>query len=80
MRDNLGCSLEEFKSHLESKWTEGMTWDNYGKGKGTWNIDHIKPCKSFDFTNPEEQRACFHYTNTQPMWGDENTRKGCKVI
>lgn len=25
----LGCSVEELRDHLESQWTEGMSWDNY---------------------------------------------------
>ena len=36
----IGCSLDGLKLYLESKFTEGMTWDNYGE----WHIDHIKPC------------------------------------
>jgi hypothetical protein len=79
MKEMLGCTLEEFKNHLESKWTEGMNWSNYGKGKGRWNIDHIVPCASFDFTNSENQRACFHFSNTQPMWGGDNSRKGKSI-
>lgn len=71
----LGCSIEEVKSHLESQFTEGMTWDNYGK----WHIDHIIPCASFDLTDPEQQKKCFHYTNLQPLWATENISKGAKL-
>ena len=49
----LGCSLAEFCKHLESKWQPGMSWDNYGSSG--WHIDHIRPCASFDMSNPEEQ-------------------------
>jgi hypothetical protein len=62
----LGCSINEFKQYLESKFTKGMTWENYGKNG--WHIDHIKPCDSFDLTLPDEQKKCFHYTNLQPLW------------
>ena len=49
-----------------------MAWDNYGtgqNGKGTqeWQIDHIKPCASFDLSKESEQKKCFHYTNLQPL-------------
>ena len=67
----VGCTLERLKSHLECTFKEGMTWDNYGK----WHIDHIFPCVSFDISNDVERRACFHYTNLQALWGDENCRK-----
>ena len=70
-----GCSLEKLKQHLESQFTEGMTWDN----KGDWHVDHIKPCASFDLTNPEEQKKCFHYTNLQPLWALDNMKKGAKL-
>ena len=70
----LGCTVEELRAHLEAQFKPGMTWENYGE----WHIDHIRPCASFDLTDPEQQRACFHYTNLQPLWAQENIRKGAK--
>ncbi len=72
----LGCSVEFLKQHLEKQFTEGMTWDNHRLGG--WEIDHIKPCAKFDLAKPEEQRACFHYTNLQPLWAVENLKKSDK--
>jgi hypothetical protein len=48
-----------------------MTWDNYGE----WHIDHITPLK---YNNPslEEVIERLHYTNTQPLWAEENLSKG----
>lgn len=71
----LGCDLETVRNHLESKFTKGMNWDNYGQ----WHIDHIKPCASFDLSDPEQQRKCFHYTNLQPLWAEDNMKKRDKV-
>lgn len=70
----LGCSIPEFKAHIERQWTDGMCWMNYGRGG--WEIDHIKPCASFDLTDPEQQKICFHYSNTRPLWGIQNRSKG----
>ena len=53
----LGCSLVEFRAYLESQFTTGMTWEN----KGTWHIDHRRPCASFDFTAPEQDGALLAY-------------------
>jgi len=69
----LGCSVEFLKKHLESKFKSGMTWDNHGFHG--WHIDHIRPCSSFDLLKPEEQAKCFHYTNLQPLWAEENLKK-----
>lgn len=74
----LGCSIEEFKKHLEKQFTKDMSWDNYGYYG--WHIDHIKPCDSFDLTIEEEQRKCFHYSNMQPLWAKDNLSKSNKII
>lgn len=72
----LGCSLEEFKICIEAAWLPGMSWENYGFYG--WHLDHIRPCASFDLTDPEQQRVCFHYMNFQPLWAADNLRKGAK--
>ena len=74
----LGCSGDFLKQHLESKFTEGMTWKNYGKGG--WVIDHILPCVSFDLCKLSEQKKCFNYTNLQPLWEIDNLRKHAKIL
>ena len=63
-------SWGDLVKHLESTWQEGMSWDNYGY-EG-WHIDHIKPCCSFDMSDPEQQRQCWHYSNLQALWAHEN--------
>ena len=79
----IGCEIDYLMYHLQSKFTKGMNWDNYGAGwhgKKEWNIDHIKPCASFDLSKPSEQLKCFNYTNLQPLWAIDNLRKGNKII
>ena len=78
MEKLLGCTVSFFMKHIESQWKEGMTWDNYGY-RG-WHIDHIIPCSAFDLTKEEEQKKCFHYTNQQPLWAEENMKKGAKIL
>lgn len=73
--EDLGCSIEEFKSYLESKFKEGMSWDNQGND---WHIDHIRPLASFDLSDREQLKQATHYTNLQPLWAEENLRKGAK--
>ena len=77
-KDYIGCSFQQLKKHLESQFEEGMSWDNMGtKPDGTrgWDVDHRRPCASFDFENEDEKYMCWHWTNLQPMWHEENIRK-----
>ena len=53
-----------------------MNWDNYGE----WEVDHIKPCSSFNLLNEEERKECFHYSNLQPLWKGDNREKHDKII
>jgi hypothetical protein len=80
----MGCSVQDLKTHLESLWLEGMSWENYGSINGErhagWHVDHIIPCSSFDLSSPEEQRKCFHYSNLQPLWGIDNIKKSNQSI
>lgn len=70
----IGCTFAEYKDYIESKFTSGMSWEN--QGLRGWHIDHIVPICSFDLRNPEEQKKAFHYTNCQPLWAEDNLKKG----
>ena len=71
----LGCSIELFRLYLQNQFRDGMAWNNHGT---LWEIDHIRPCASFDLSKPEEQGMCFHYSNMQPLLKVENRLKGAK--
>lgn len=71
----IGCSIEKFKEHLQFKFQEGMSFENYGQ----WHIDHIKPLCSFNFNDADiesELKIAWHYTNLQPLWSFDNLSKG----
>jgi len=70
---DLGCSIDELKSYLESKFQPGMTWDNWALDG--WHIDHIKPLVSFDLTDRKQLLEACHYTNLQPLWAADNLSK-----
>ena len=73
--DMLGCSFNEAFKHIESQFTEGMSWKNHGV-RG-WHIDHIIPLCS---ANTEEELVSLcHYTNLQPLWAKDNLIKGGKI-
>lgn len=73
----LGCSLEEYRQHLESKFQPDMTWENRGfKG---WHVDHIIPLNFFDLSDLEQLKKACHYTNLQPLWALDNQIKHDKI-
>jgi hypothetical protein len=72
----VGYTIKDLVSHLEQKFTEGMTWENYGLFG--WHIDHIKPISWFkiSYYSDEAFRECWSLKNLQPMWCNENDSKG----
>jgi len=72
-----GCTTEQLKLHLQSKFSRNMNWNNYGS---LWEVDHIIPCDSFDLTDDYQVRLCNHFTNLQPMLKSLNRRKSNKFI
>lgn len=78
--DILPFSIEQLKTHLEPLFTDGMSWENYGKGG--WHIDHIKPISSFTFTseNDLEFKECWALSNLQPLWETTRIINGVEYI
>lgn len=72
---DLGCSVEFLKQHLESLFLYGMKWENWGKNEGKWQIDHKKPLSSFDLTDRKQMLEACHYTNLQPIWYQDHVVK-----
>lgn len=71
----LGCSVESFMSYIQSKFTDGMTFENHGRYG--WHIDHIKPLATSK--NEEDIYKLNHYSNLQPLWAIDNLKKGSKI-
>jgi len=71
--NSLGYSLADLRHHLEDKFTEGMTWENYGK----WHLDHIRPVCSFNFSSIQDHefKLCWALDNLQPLWAEDNLKK-----
>jgi len=72
--DIVGCSPEFLKEHLETQFTDGMSWDN----RSEWHIDHIIPLSSAK-TEDELYKLC-HYENLQPLWAEDNLKKSDKIL
>ena len=72
----LGCSWQEAKEHFEGLFVEGMSWANHGRGPGKWHIDHIRPVCDW---KEHELHLMNHITNLQPLWEEDNFKKGSKL-
>lgn len=70
----LGCSFEEFFTHIESQFIDGMSWEN----RSLWHIDHITPLATAK--TEEEILRLNHYTNLRPLWALDNLKKGSKIL
>jgi hypothetical protein len=71
----VGVSAEEFRQHIASQFTDGMSWANHGY----WHLDHILPVASFDHDDPEQVKRCWNVSNFQPLWGRHNLQKSKKL-
>jgi hypothetical protein len=72
----IGCTPEFLIQHIERQFTEGMSWENHGLYG--WHIDHIIPLSSAK--TEEEIYKLSHYTNLQPLWSEDNLKKGGKIL
>jgi hypothetical protein len=70
----LGCTFEDFKIYLESKFDENMNWENQGT---YWHLDHIIPISSAQ--TEQEVYKLNHYTNFQPLYWLDNLKKSNKI-
>lgn len=73
----IGCTCEQYRDYLASKFKPGMTHDNYGQGEGTWQPDHIIPKAAFfGEINDANLEIIYWWGNVQPLWYRENLAKG----
>lgn len=76
--DLVGYTLQDLRQHLESKFDEKMSWDNYGS---YWHIDHIVGIANFNYTSYEDKafKKCWSLENLQPLYGLDNCSKGDRI-
>ena len=81
----VGYAVEDLVKHLKSKFTDGMTFENYGDYNGNasgWHIDHIRPVSSFNITSYdcEDFKKCWSLENLQPLWATTRTINGIEYL
>jgi 5-methylcytosine-specific restriction endonuclease McrA len=78
----LGCTEEEFISHIEAQFEPWMNWKNRGLSRGRWVVDHIIPVSAYkrvaverSCTHEEAKRWLTRYTNLRPLCFTANAKK-----
>ncbi len=76
----IGCTTEDLRRHLESLFTEGMTWDVFMRGE--IHIDHKTPLSSFHYKNTDDSdfKEAWKLENLQPLWAHDNQVKYNKTM
>lgn len=72
----VGASIKHTRNWLEFQFTPEMNWENHGD---YWEIDHVKPCSSFDFTDEKQQYECFSWKNIRPLKASINLHKSNRI-
>lgn len=55
-----GLDIKNIRQWFEYQFSPGIGWDDFGK---KWQFDHIIPVTYFDFSNEEELKLCWNFTN-----------------
>jgi len=72
----LGTSIDNYRDYIQHKFLADMTWLNNGKSGRVWQIDHYLPLHPDHPISHDEQLLRLHYSNTRPIWIDDNQEKG----
>lgn len=75
----LGYSPADLIAHIEAQFEPWMTWDNWGVGQGTWQIDHIRPVATFDLRDANQVKLCWALDNLRPLCSIENSERAAPL-
>lgn len=72
----MGYSSSDLKESVESKFLDGMSWENYGD----WHIDHMYPISRYVQDGIEDPSIINDLDNLIPMWSEHNIRKDTRTL
>lgn len=72
----LGYCNEQLKESVESKFLEGMSWNNYGD----WHVDHIYPMVRYIKDGIKDPAIINALDNLIPMWAEHNKEKSERTL
>ena len=68
--------IKKLRVWFEMQFARGMNWDSFGK---TWQFDHIIPVVYFDFSDKNELKLCWNFTNLRIEPIHLNKNRGHRV-
>jgi hypothetical protein len=72
----LPYTAQQLKSHLESHFQEGMSWDNHGE----WHIDHVIPVAELIRLGANDVSEINKLENLFPVWAGDNLNKRDRFV
>lgn len=72
--ENFGYSISDLRLHISKQFLPGMEWWKFLAGE--IHLDHKSPMAMFDISDPAQLKNCYQLCNLQPMWADDNVKKG----
>lgn len=68
--------INTLRAWFENQFENGMCWENFSQ---EWQFDHVIPMAYFDFTDEEDLRLCWNFTNLRVEPVDLNRKRGQRV-
>lgn len=75
--DILGYSSEDFVESLQSKFIDGMSWENHGD---VWEVDHLIPVSRYLKDGVDDPKVINSLDNLIPMFKQHNRDKSDMVL
>jgi len=72
MSKYIGIDAFMLRKWIESMWSDGMNWDNYGE---YWVVDHVVPIRFFNLKDEKDLYLCWNYKNLLPLLKEDNSKK-----
>jgi hypothetical protein len=71
-----GMDIKNMRQWFEYQFQNGETWENFGR---FWQFDHIIPVTYFNFSDKEELKLCWNFTNIRVEHFQKNKDRGNRL-
>ena len=71
-----GLDIGNIRKWFEVQFLDGNSWNDFGK---KWQFDHIIPVTYFDFSDEQELKLCWNFTNLRVEQFQRNKDRGNRL-